>query len=181
MARVLDINEGKRRLAAKKGFDPWSRRFRTSLDENTTIRQLDNPVIKYLVQGGEDSAMALYELIMGIRGFGPGTRFHYLDSASKMGVTDITLFLLDLIRFEAMYRLGWIENYTLLELPLVDLIQSFKSQFSAPGLTSPVLSADHPLYPAYLAEFEGDRNSFVRKLIPEAIKAFCNLEDDAAT
>ena len=93
MARVLDINEGKRRLAAKKGFDPWSRRFRTSLDENTTIRQLDNPVIKYLVQGGEDSAMALYELIMGIRGFGPGTRFHFLDSASKMGVTDITLFL----------------------------------------------------------------------------------------
>jgi hypothetical protein len=181
MTRVLDINEGKRRLAAKKGFDPWSRRFQTSLDENTTIRQLDNMVIKYLVQGGEDSAMALYELIMGIRGLGPGTRFHYLDSASKMGVTDITLFLLDLIRFEAMYRLGWLENYTFLELPLVDLIQSFKSQFSAPGLTPPALSAAHPLYSAYLAEFESDRNSFVRKLIPEAIEAFCNLEDDAGT
>ena len=96
MARVLDMNEGKRRLAAKKGFDPWSRRFRTSLDEDTSIRQLDDSVIRYLVQGGEDSAMALYELIMGIRGLGPGTRFHYLDSASKMSVTDITLFLLDL-------------------------------------------------------------------------------------
>ena len=181
MARVLDINEGKRRLAAKKGFDPWSRRFRTSLDEDTTIRQLDNLVIKYLVQGGEDSAMALYELIMGIKGLGSGARFHYLDSASKMGVTDITLFLLDLIRFEAMYRLGWLENYTFLELPLVDLIQSFKPQFSAPGITSPALSAAHPLYQEYLAEFEGDRNSFVRKLIPEAIKAFCDLEDDAET
>ena len=67
MARVLDINEGKRRLAAKKGFDPWLRRFRISFDENTTIRQLDNPVIRYLVQGGEDSAVALYELIMGMR------------------------------------------------------------------------------------------------------------------
>jgi hypothetical protein len=179
MARVLDINEGKRRLAAKKGFDPWSRRFRTSLDENTTIRQLDNLVIKYLVQGGEDSAMALYELIMGIKGLGSGARFHYLDSASKMGITDITLFLLDLIRFEAMYRLGWLENSTFLELPLVDLIQSFKPQFSAPGITSPALSTAHPLYQEYLAEFEGDRNSFVRKLIPEAIKAFCDLEDDA--
>ena len=142
MARVLDINEGKRRLAAKKGFDPWSRRFRTSLDENTTIRQLDNPVIKYLVQGGEDSAMALYELIMGIRGLGPGPRFHYLDSASKMGVTDITLFLLDLIRFEAMYRLGWLDDYTFLEVPLVDLIQSFRSSFRRQGL--PRLSFPQP-------------------------------------
>ena len=30
-----------------------------------------------------------------------------------------------------MYRLAWIENYHFLEFFLVDLIQSFKSQFSA--------------------------------------------------
>ncbi len=179
MARVLDIKEGKRRLAAKKGLAPWSRRFRTVLDENTYIRQLDKSIIRYLVWGGEDSAMALYDLIMGIRGLGSGAGFHYIDSASKMGVTDITIFLLDLIRFEAMYRLGWLENYAFLEVPLVDLIQSFKDQFSAPGITAPALCASHPLYPQYLAEFEGDRNSFIRKLIPDAIKAFCNIENDA--
>ncbi len=181
MARVLDMNEGKRRLAAKKGFDPWSRRFRTSLDEDTSIRQLDDSVIRYLVRGGEDSATALYELIMGIGGLGPGTRFHYLDSASKMSVTDITLFLLDLVRFETMYRLGWLEDYSFLEVPLVDLIQSFKHQFSAARHSSPPLCSTHPLYEEYAAEFEGDRNSFVRKLIPEAIKTFCDMEDDSVT
>jgi len=181
MGRLLYISECKRRIAAKKGFSPWGRRFGISFDDNTSIRLIDNQVIKYLVRGNEDSSSAFYELIMGIGGLGLAPRFHYLDSQSKMNVTDVTLFLLDLARFEAMYRLGWLENYTFLELPLVDLIQSFKPQFSAQGLTPPALSAAHPLYPEYLAEFEGDRNSFVRKLIPEAIKAFCDLEDDAGT
>ncbi len=179
MAKVLDINEGKRRLTAKKGLEPWSRRFGTVFNADTSIRQLDNSIIRHLVRGGEDSALALYELIMGIKGLGSGPRFHYLESENKMGVTDITLFLLDLIRFEAMYRLGWLEDYPFLKVPLVDLIQTFKEQFSAARHNSPALCSAHPLYPDYTAEFEGDRNSFVRKLIPEAINIFCKMEDDA--
>jgi hypothetical protein len=174
MAGIVDINEGRRRLAAKKGFAPWSRRFGTSFNENTSIRSLDNPVIGYLVRGNEDSAMALYELIMAIKGLGPGPRFHYLDSRSKMCVTDITLLLLDLVRFEAMYRLGWIDDYPFLNVPLVDIIGNFKDRFSAASNDSPVLSRSHPLYTEYLSEYESDRNVFVRKLIPDAIKTFCN-------
>jgi hypothetical protein len=174
MAGIVDINEGRRRVAAKKGFAPWSRRFRTSFNENMSIRRLDNPVIGYLVRGGEDSVMALYELIMATKGLGPAMRFHYLDSESKMYVTDITLFLLDLVRFETMYRLGWLDDYPFLDVPLIDLIASFKDQFSAARDSSPVLSQSHPLYRQYLAEYEGDRNVFLRKLIPEAIKTFCD-------
>jgi hypothetical protein len=162
MARIVDINEGRRRLAAKKGFTPWSRRFRASFDEDTSIRALDSPVIRYLVRGDEDSSTALNELVMGIKGLGPGPRFHYLDSQSKMCVTDITLFLLD--------------DYAFLEIPLIDLIVNFRDQFLAARYTSPGLSHSHPLYPNYLAEYESDRDVFLRKLIPEAIKAFC---DDA--
>ena len=110
MGRLLYISECKRRIAAKKGFSPWGRRFGISLDDNTSIRRLDNPVIKYLVRGNEDSSSALYELIMGMKGLGLAPRFHYLDSESKMNVTDITLFLLDLVRFEAMHRLGWLDD-----------------------------------------------------------------------
>ncbi|MGC9964151.1 MAG: hypothetical protein ABSE08_01975 [Syntrophobacteraceae bacterium] len=174
MAGIIDINEGRRRVAAKKGFAPWSRRFSISFNENTSIRRLDNSVIGYLVRGGEDSAMALYELIMATKGLGPGMRFDYLDSESKMYVTDITLFLLDLIRFEAMYRLGWLDEYAFLSVPLVDLIANFKDQFSALRNSAPVLSQSHPLFRQYLAEYEGDRNVFLRKLIPEAIKTFCD-------
>lgn len=178
MGRLLFINEWRRRIAAKKGFDPWGCRFGVSFDENTSIRRLDNPVIKYLVRGNEDSSAAFYELIMGMKGLGHAPRFHYLDSQSKMGVTDITLFLLDLVRFEAMYRLGWLDDYSFLKVPLVDLILTFKDQFSAARLSSPALSNTHPLYAEYAAEFESDRHSFIRKLIPEAIKTFCELEND---
>ncbi|MGA3114192.1 MAG: hypothetical protein ABSF90_07140 [Syntrophobacteraceae bacterium] len=181
MGRLLYISECKRRIAAKKGFSPWGRRFGISFDDNTSIRLIDNQVIKYLVRGNEDSSSAFYELIMGIGGLGLAPRFHYLDSQSKMNVTDVTLFLLDLARFEAMYRLGWLDDYPFLKVPLIDLIQTFNEQFSAVRNNSPALSSAHPLYEEYVAEFEGDRHAFIRKLIPEAIKVFCDLEDDAGT
>jgi hypothetical protein len=181
MGRLLYISECKRRIAAKKGFTPWVRRFGISFDDSTSIRRLDNPIIKYLVQGNDDSSSAFYELIMGIKGLGLAPRFHYLDSESKMNVTDITLFLLDIVRFEAMYRLGWLDDYPFLQVPLIDLIQSFHEQFSAARHNSPALSSAHPLYEEYVAEFEGDRHALIRKLIPEAIKVFCDLEDDAGT
>jgi len=181
MGRLLHIVECKRRIAAKKGFNPWGRRFGISFDENTSVRGLDNQIIKYLVKGNEDSSAALCELIMGIKGLGHAPRFNNLDSESKMGVTDITLFLLDLVRFEAMYRLGWLDDYVFLKVPLVDLIQTFQDLFSAARHSSPALSSAHPLYEQYVAEFEGDRHSFIRKLIPEAIKSFCDSEDDAGT
>ncbi|SPF51686.1 conserved hypothetical protein [Syntrophobacter sp. SbD1] len=174
MGSLLYINEGRRRIAAKKVLTPWLRRFGIAFDENTSIRKLDHRVIKYLVVGGEDSSAALYELIMGIKGLGQAPSFPFLDSESKMEVTDITLFLLDLVRFEAMYRLGWLDDYPFLEVSLVDLVQSFQDKFSVAGNNAPALSAAHPLYEKYAAEFEGDRNSFVRKLIPEAIKTFCD-------
>ncbi len=179
MGSLLFISECRRRIAAKKGFSPWGRRFGISFDYNTSVRGLGNPVIKHLVLGGEDSSSALYELIMGIKGLGLALRFHFLDSASKLNVTDITLFLLDLVRFEAMYRLGWLDDYPFLQVPLVDLIETFQEQFSAARHNTPALSSAHPLYQEYVAEFEGDRQSFIRKLIPEAVKIFCDMEDDA--
>jgi len=181
MGELVYISESRRRIAAKKGFDPWMRRFGISGDENTTIRVLDNYVVSRLALGDEDSSTAFYELIMGIKGLGYAPRFRYLDTQTKMGVTDITLFLLDLVRFEAMYRLGWLENYPALEVPLVDLVQNFQNQFSVTRHIAPPLSRNHPLYEKYEAEFGGDRHSFVRKLVPEAVKTFRDMEDDAET
>jgi len=167
MGRLLFISECRRHIAAKKGFSPWGRRFGISFDDNTSVRRLDNPVIKYLVRGSEDSSSAFYELIMGIKGLGLAPRFHYLDSESKMNVTDITLFLLDLVRFEAMYRLSWLDDYPFLKVPLVDLIQTFHEEFSAARHNTPALSSAHPLYEEYVAEFEGDRHAFIKSSFPK--------------
>lgn len=178
MGRVLFIAECRRRIVARKGFDPWWRRFGMRFDENTSVRSLDAPVIRRLVRGNEESSSAFYELIMGIKGMGHAARFHFLDARSKMCVTDITLFLLDLVRFEAMFRLGWLEDYRYLKVPLLDLIEDFQDKFSVSRLSAPVLSSSHPMYQEYVAQFEFDRHSFIRRLIPEAVKAFCDPEDD---
>jgi hypothetical protein len=181
MARIFHIDEARRRIAARKGFDPWRRRFGISFDENTSIRRLDSLVIKYLVRGNEESAAALYDLIMGMKGLGCAPRFHYLDSECKMGVTDISLFVLDMVRFETMFRLGWLEDYYFLEVALVDLVLNFQTHSSAARNNRPILSEAHPLYAKYSAEFQSDRHSFIRKLIPEAIKTFCDMEDESGT
>jgi hypothetical protein len=181
MGKLIYIEEGRRRIAARKGFDPWGRRFGTFFDENTSIRGLEDPVIKYLANGKEGSSAAFYDFIMGIKGLGHAPHFHHLDSKSKMGLTNVTIFLLDLVRFEAMYRLGWIEDYPFLNIALVDLVQTFQDQFAAARHKPPSLSKAHPLYPKYSAQLESDRPAFIRKLIPEVIKTFCATEDDLVT
>jgi hypothetical protein len=172
MVKILDMFEQKRHLGAKKGFGPWSNRFRIRFDDRTSIHQLDNSVLKYLIRGDGDSSDALYDLIMGITGLGPGHRFQYLESAMRMVVTDMTLFLLDLLRFEAMYRLGWLDDYPLLSRPIVDLVQGFEKESAAAKQQCPSLAPAHPSYALYLSQFESDRNSFVRRLIPDAIQKF---------
>ena len=181
MGRLFHIDEARRRIAARKGLAPWRRRFGISFDENISIRRLDSMVIKYLVRGGEESSSAFYELIMGVKGLGSSHRFPYLDGRSKMGVTDITLFLLDMVRFETMFRLGWVEHCYVLEVALVDLVLNFQTHSSAAGNNPPALSEAHPLYSKYSTEFESDRHSFIRKLIPEAIKTFCDMKNESGT
>ena len=171
MGEIVDLFQRRKRVIARRGFESWLNRFRMRFDENTSARGLDNAVLKYLIRGGEESAVALYDLIMGITGLGPGRRFQYLDSEAKMNVTDITLFLLDQFRFEAMYRLGWIDDYPFLSAALLDLVQGF-ARFGAARYQCPSLTPAHPMYSRYLDEFEGDRGSFIRRLIPDAIQKF---------
>ena len=178
MGIVISMVECRRRIAARKGFDPWRRRFGISFDENTSVRALDTAVIKRLAPGNEGASTTFYELIMAIKGLGHPARFHFLDARSKMSVTDITLFLLDLVRFEAMYRLGWLEDYAYLKVPMLDLIEGFADKFAEAAHSSPVLCSAHPLYKEYAALFDFDRHSYIRRLIPEVIKVFCDPEDD---
>jgi hypothetical protein len=177
-ADILDLRERKRHLAAKRGFEPWTRRFARSFEDTTTPASLDDAVIKDLIAGDEESAAALYELAMGVLGLGAGPRFHFLESREKMAVMDLTLNLLDLFRFEAMRRLGWTEDLEALHVPIVDLIVDFASGVQPGAHRTPALSAAHPRYREFLDAFEGDRAAFVRRLIPEAIECFNSSGED---
>lgn len=172
MSKILNLEKEKRSLAAKRGFHSWLDRFAEPLDESIGLQDLSDSTLCTLIQPGSDSSMIIYEFIMGVKGLGKGPRFHFLENQHKMAIMDITLFLLDQLRFEAMRRLGWIDAYPTMTTPLVDMVVQFDSRFAADRHQTPSLSPTHPRYEEYRDTFEGDRASFIRRLIPEALQAF---------
>jgi hypothetical protein len=172
VAKIRKREEKRQYLTAKRGFDGWSRRFSEAYDQHTRLEDLSDSTLAQLIQPGEESSMAINEFIMGVQGLGPGLRFHFLENLDKMALMDITLFLLDQLRFEAMRRLGWVVESPISKIRLVDLVAEFPTRFSRDKHLTPPLAPDHPQYQNYQNTFEGDRAAFIRRLIPEALEAF---------
>lgn len=124
----------------------------------------------FLAQGRDKSAFYLYDLIMNLQDLGSGFELNELHTSEKMLVMDRYLFLLDRIRYEYMKRLGWLEGYPGQGLTLVEMIIHFEQL--APGLQAkaPTLSQDHPGYSRFSKMNAFEKEEFIRKLIPEAIK-----------
>ena len=179
MAVILVFQQQRRRLAAKRGFESWNRRFSESFIEETCLKDLTDDTLRTLIQSEEDSALLLYSLIIGLMGLGKGFKFYDLDSKVRLEVMDISLFLLDQSRFEVMNRLGWIEGSPFSSVPVLDLVQQFSAVYSRMKNQAPHLLQSHPRYREYLEAFEGDRSVFIRKLIPDAIQAFREEEEGA--
>jgi len=179
MAVILELQQQRRRLEAKRGFEAWTRRFSESFAEETSLRDLRDDILRTLIQSEEDSSLLLYGLIMGFIGLGKGTKFYELESRVRLEVMDIALFLLDQSRFEVMRRLGWVESSPFCCVPLLDLVQHFSTVYSGMKNQSPQLLQSHPRYREYREVFKGDRSVFVRKLIPDAIQAFQEEEEGA--
>ena len=172
MAEIVNLANRRRRLAARRGFRNWEARFSRVYDENTCMQDLSHETLRMLIDGGEESNDLLCELIMGIKDLGAGLRFHFLEGSEKIGIVDISVFLLDQLRFEAMRRLGWIDDYPGCNIPVVDLVVGYGVKYSGAAIETPSLSPDHSRYGEYRRTFAGDRGVFVRRLIPEAIEAF---------
>jgi hypothetical protein len=160
------------RLSAKRGFSGWSRRFSESFNETTCLEDISAETLQFLIQQGDDTSTAIYDLVMGIESLGPGSRFPFLEAAQKMAVTDVTLFLLDQFRFEAMRRLGWVDTFHTSHIPLVTIVEEFSTRFSLMKQTTPPLSPRHPAFREYMATFAGDRGGFIRRLIPKVLETF---------
>ena len=165
-------------MAVKRGYRNWESRFKEEFGLKTRLSQISLETLSYLACGKEKGAFYIYDLIMGIQGWGSGFEFNELSPKKKMSVIDQHLFLLDRIRFECMKRLGWIEDYPGEEFSLVELITQFEKL--APGLQAkiPTLSQDHPGYEEYFRLNLFDQDAFIRKLIPEAL---AEVQDSSIT
>jgi len=172
MTKVVDLQAYRDKAIEERGFGPWLKRFGESYGLKTRLCDLPDATLYFLAVPGEPSSFAYYELIMGILDLGAAPKFHYLDNDDQMKVVDIHLFVADQVRFEMMWRLGWIVNYAGKNFSLVDMIQDFTNVMNACKGNPPELDISHPDYADYSQLTYGDKEVFIRRKLQEALDTF---------
>jgi len=172
MAEVIHLDSFKRKQAAIRGFRSWRRRFKEELDDQSRLSDLSDKTLYFLISPGDQNIFALYELVMGVKDLGTASDFFHLDKAEKMDVVDISIYLLDQLRFECMRRLDWMRGDTGEQLPIVDLIEQYPVLKQYGPKSIPPLNKSHPKYQIFSSLSELEQETFIRKQIPEAIKEF---------
>ena len=175
MADIVNLKAYRSKAVQKRGLAPWEKRFGEKLTEITCFSDLAEKTIYALAVPGEKSNIAFYELIMGILNIGKAAKLYYLEKDKQLQVIDVHLFLADQVRFEMMHRLGWLESYPCRSRTLLDLVQEFDRLREQCRSAPPLLSPLHPDFNIYNALTEGDKESFVRRMLPAALEAFKKL------
>ena len=170
MGKVIDIEKRKRKTRVKKAFRNWTARFNEEYSEDTRIQDLSFQTLSYLAKGKEDAPFYMYDLIMNLLDMGSGFEFYDLNRDKKLFVMDCYLYLLDRMRFEIMRRLGWIENYPDQEHSLVQIVTRFRGMETTISSGMPQLSREHPQYQRFKNMNEFEKEEFIRRLIPKALR-----------
>ncbi len=181
MNKIIDMMSFKAKQIAERAFHTWRSQFSESLDQRTKLTDLSDKTLAHLLQSGHDAQALIYDLIMGALALGSGTKFYYLDGHEKMRVLDISLFILDQIRFECMRRLGWITGFAAEYYPLVELITRFDEIKDQYANQTPLVLESNPDYMAYQQIFHSDREMFIRRQIPTAISSFLRSLPNGST
>jgi hypothetical protein len=172
MAKVVDLQSYRTRQIAERVFGPWKKRFGESYDEQTLLTDLSHSTVFRLAQPGDESTAAFYELVMGSLDLGLADKFYYLDKAEQLRVVDLHLFLADQVRYELMRRLGWVKRYAVRKHTLMELIER-ADQFKLQGRQDPPqLAETHPDFSHFSGLNALDQESFVRRLLPQALEEF---------
>lgn len=111
---------------------------------------------------------------MGAQGLGGSLRFRLddLDSAAKLKIMDTAFALVDLVRFEVMRRLGWVEASPELNLPIIELVRQAWRREGRFSREAPRLSSTHPDYEKFTRLNPMDQAVCLRRLIPQAVSQF---------
>ena len=172
MTKVVDLQTYRTKSVEQRGFGPWQKRFAATFDSATRLVDLSDSTLYYLAQPGELSSVAYYEVIMGVLDLGPATKFYYLDNSDQMRVVDLHLFLADQVRFEMMRRLKWIAGFEGIKYSILEMIQEFNRVKENCRANPPELAGSNADYAEYHQLTTGDKEVFIRRMLPEALDAF---------
>ena len=172
MTQLLDLTAYRSKAVEQRAFSAWQKRFGESYGVETRLADLTDKTLYFLAKPGEETALAHYELIMGILDMGKGPKFYYLDGKDQLLVTDVQLFLIDQVRFELMRRLGWLASFAGQDYTLFEMVQAFETIRAEVRQTPVELSRSHPEYDAYNMLINGDKQVFMRRKIVAALQEF---------
>jgi hypothetical protein len=172
MTQLLDLTAYRSKAFAQRAFASWQKRFGESYGAETRLADLTDKTLYFLARPGEETALAHYELIMGILDMGKGPKFYYLDHKDQLMVTDVQLFLIDQVRFELMRRLGWLTSFPGEDYTLLEMVQAFETIKAEVRQKSVALPRSHPEYNAYNELTNADKQVFLRRRIVAALKEF---------
>ncbi|MBU2648422.1 hypothetical protein KKI24_27195 [bacterium] len=172
MAKLIDLNQYRMTQICDRAFKGWRKRFGGSYTPGTRFSDLDSATIRILAEPGENSAFIFYELIMGILNLGQGYQFDTLRPEARLKVVDIHFFLADLVRYELMTRIAWIETYTGSDQPLIELVSAYDASDYTRFTDPPPLSAKHPLYSVFSQKINREKDVMIRQLFRDALTVF---------
>jgi hypothetical protein len=172
MAKVIPMDDYRNFRALRAGYSHWRRKFNEAFDARTNLSQLGPATLSYLAEPGDRSAAALYALILGFLGYGLHDTFESLDSHSQSHVLDIHLFMVDQVRFEMMFRLGWLDYFIANRVPLFEMVMEFDRIKLACQTHPPRLARDHPDYETYCSLIDRDKQVLIRRMLPLALETF---------
>lgn len=175
MGELVNLGEHRRNRVAVMAFGRWEQKVGFRPPPEARISDLPDPVLACLAELGREATLAIYDLVLGVRGWGPGERFSFLEAKPKVEALDAFLFLADQVRFDLMRRLGWVrgvasESYSLLELAARP--QDIQTQFQPP---LPVLTPQYPRFGEVERRLSVEPAAVIRSLIPEALLIFRRL------
>jgi hypothetical protein len=172
MVKVIALGDYRNSRAFVAGYSQWRRKFNEPFYAGTRLSDIRPATLNRLAEPGDDSSAALFALIIGFLGFGRDATFESLDSRSQSMVLDINLFMLDQIRFEMMFRLGWLDVFVGNRFPFFDMVIEFQRIKQACQKCPPQLAKGHPGYDAYHLLIDRDKQVYIRRMLPLAMEAF---------
>ena len=172
MPKLVDLHDYRTKAVEQKVFGPWQKRFGETYHSETRLSDLSARTLYFLARPGEKSAIAYYEMIMGVLDLGPATKFNYLASEGQMRVVDIHLFLADQMRFEMMRRLKWLDALPCQNFSIIAMVQTYEQMRNRCKNNPPGLAPSHPGHAAYQKLTTRDKEVCIRQMLREALEKF---------
>lgn len=171
MAEVVDIGSARRSKVAGPAFSNWGKRLGFTPGPDDALAEIPDNILIELAELESEGVLALYDVVLGVRGWGAGEAFNYLEPDRKMEALDAYLFLADQVRFEVMRRLGWLGGMSCSDMPITDLALNHK-QVQARLSDQPELLRGYPRYDEMTKRLEVEPEAAMRSVIPEALSIF---------